>query len=174
MKSEYLTQLALTFGLRKFTKIMVLKRYNLRGKVAKKFAVLKTQVKFILSDTHIIQGELLYAPSSPFPGTRSNPFAPGAISSMPQVLQCISMFIFSQFCASVTSARKPFMHHHSNKITREQIDQSLEHAVIHTGTYAGAYGTQGHGSNMKYPRKEENILLNVVQLHHYHRLIPTK
>ena len=72
------------------------------------------------------------------------------------------MFIFSQFCASVTPVHKPFTPQHSNKNTRVQIDQSLEHVTIHTGAYASAYGTQERSSNMKNPRKAENKLLNVV------------
>ena len=74
------------------------------------------------------------------------------------------MFIFSQFCASVTSARKPFTLQHSNKITRVQTDQSLERVTIHTGACVSAYGTQGRDSNVKNPRKGENKLLNVVYL----------
>ena len=73
-------------------------------------------------------------------------------------------FIFFQFSASVTSTRKPFMTQHSNTNIRVQTDQSLERVAIHTGMYMSVYGTQGRGSNMKNPRKEENKLLNVVHV----------
>ena len=43
-----------------------------------------------------------------------------------------------------------------------QTDQSLEPVAIPTGAYVSAYGTQGRGSNVKNPQKEENKLLNVV------------
>ena len=45
------------------------------------------------------------------------------------------MFIFSQFSASVTSARKAFTPQHSNKISQVQIDQSPECVAIQTGAY---------------------------------------
>ena len=60
------------------------------------------------------------------------------------------------------SARKPSMLQYSNKNTQGQIDQSLEHGVIHIGAYVSAYGSQGRGSNMKNVRNGENKLLNVV------------
>ena len=74
------------------------------------------------------------------------------------------MFIFSWFCASVTSALKAFTPQHSNKKTQVQIVQSLEHVATHTGAYGSAYGTLGRGSNVKNPGKGENKLLNAVYI----------
>ena len=70
-------------------------------------------------------------------------------------IECIWMFYFSQFWASVTSTDKPFTPQHSNKNTHVQTDKSLERFAIHTGTYLNDYG-----SDVKIPRKEENKLMN--------------
>ena len=72
------------------------------------------------------------------------------------------MFIFSQFCTSVTTLHKPSMPQHSNKNILVQIDQSLECVAIHTGAYVRAYGMQRRDSNVKTLRKGENKLLNIV------------
>ena len=53
----------------------------------------------------------------------------------------------------------------ATKNIRVLTDQSLERVLIHTGAYVSAYGTQGRGSNMKNPQKEENKFLNVVNSH---------
>ena len=66
------------------------------------------------------------------------------------------MFIFSQFCASVTFVSKPFTPLHSNNKKapeyKSKIDQSLEHVAVYTSAYMSAYCTQGQSSNVKNPR----------------------
>ena len=76
-------------------------------------------------------------------------------SILHEMIYCVSMFIFSQFCAWVTCAHKAFTPQHSNKIIRGQIDLSLERVAMHTGTYVRAYGTQRFDSNVKTCKREK-------------------
>ena len=72
------------------------------------------------------------------------------------------MFIFSHFHASVIFTHKPFHTPASNKNIQVQVDQSQDHAAIHTDRYVSAYTRRFCGSNVKNQRNGENKLLNTL------------